>query len=418
LILYVYFIVGSSRMINDPDRQQIVNQTMNQKFFSMDDVINSVVNTRTVFIIANERIKKTGGTGRYYTVFPTFKDFLINRDKYPHCHEILLNHKNNKPNLSGRLVFDFDIKAVDAVPDDFTKQIEQSIETVIKKYFINIDINRFEYVWSTSINPLKFSKHLTVKNLYFDNWINLSKIFYKLFMLVWEEKYNWIRTDKLIDFQIIKKRASLRMVGSSKIGGNVLNFDDPKYTLTDSLIRIYFRNQRDVEQLVTIDNLAINMYDFEILSDCITDPESEHTMSIGSYSEQFEHLDPVYTPNVYQASFEMYNQLHPNIFKMGKINGKIMSLTRLKPHNCLLSNRYHEHENAFIVIYKNESVYDVRFGCYRYCHPSKTVSIGSMTVNNLFKMIHPNFEYLIELAKKKNKKKSAKSNKSAKITIL
>jgi hypothetical protein len=383
------------------DRETFTNNLINQKFFSMDDAVNSFVNTKTVFIIANERRKKSGSTGRYYTVFPTFKDFLNNRDNYRHCHEILLDHKNNKPNLAGRLVFDFDLEDV-LVPDDFTKQVETTIKTTIKKYFKNVDVNKFEYVWSTSPNVHKVSKHLTVKNLYFDKWINLSKIFYKLFGLEWEKKYDWIKPSNLIDFQIVRTKASLRMVGSSKIGGNTLEFDDPKFKLTDSLIRIYFKNQRDEEQLVTVDNLAINLYDFEILSDCIADPPSNNHISIGGlHSEHLEQTDPVYPLKVYTAAFELYSTLQPDVFKMGKISGNRLGLVRLKAHNCLLSNRVHEHENAFLVIYDNKTIYDVKFGCYRFCHAKKTVSIGNLSTTNLIKMIRPDFDYLVTKSKKK-----------------
>lgn len=374
------------------------------KFFSIDDAVNSTMNTRTVFIIANERKKKFGEIGRYYTVFGTFKDFLNSREKYPHCHENLLDHVNNKPNLAGRLVFDFDIKDIEAVPDDFKEQIEWTIEKVIVKFFTGVDLKLFEYVWSTSANPEKLSKHLTVKNLHFDNWIHMSKIFYKFFWMVWEKKYDWIRADKLIDFQIIRKRASLRMVGSSKIGGHILEFDSDKYTLTDSLIRIYFKNQRDSEQLVTMDNVAVNIDDYEMLSDCVFDTDSDKINTISIGSRTVEQLDPIYDPDVYKAAFEMYNELHPNIFKMGKINGKKMTLMRTKPYNCLLSNKYHENENAFININIDSSVYNIWFGCFRYCHACKTVLIGSITISNLIKMPHPNFEKFKEKKKPRKKK--------------
>lgn len=380
----------------------ITKQITPLKFFSIDDAINSTMNTKTVFIIANERKKKSGDIGRYYTIFSTFKDFLSTREKYPHCHENLLDHINNKPNLAGRLVFDFDIKDIDAVPDDFKEQIEWTIEKVIAKYFTGVDLRLFEYVWSTSLNPEKLSKHLTVKNLHFNNWFNMSKIFYKLFWKIWEKKYDWIQADKLIDFQIIKKRASLRMVGSSKIGGHILEFDSDKYTLTDSLIRIYFKNQRESEQFVTRDNLTIDESDCEMLSDCVFDTDSDkiNTFRVGPV----EQLDPVYDLNVYKSAFEMYNELHPNIFKMGKINGKKMILMRNKPYNCLLSNKYHENQNAFINIHSDSSVYNIWFGCFQYCHKSKAVLIGSITINSLLKMPHPNFEKFKEKKKPKKKK--------------
>lgn len=385
------------------DNEKNTRQIMNQKYYSVNDAINSTVDTKTVFIIANERIKKDGDIGRYYTVFPTFKDFLDNRDKYPHCHEYLVDHKNNKINPAGRLVFDFDIKDMDSVPDDFTRQIEKTVEKVIKNHFKNVDVELFEYVWSTSPNLEKFSKHLTVKNLYFDNWIRMSQIFYKFFCAIWKKKYYWISSDKLIDFQVVRKHASLRMVGSSKINGNVLTFDSDNYSLMDSLIRIYFRNQKEKEQLVTKDNII----DQEIFSDKDRDFDGdfEFVNSVSLNMKNVEQLDPVYLSKVYKSAFKLFSKLQPNIFSMGKINGNKLNLIRLHPHSCLLSKKYHENENAYITIIDDETVYSVFFGCYRKCQGKNFARIGSMSVSNFEEFIDPNFEHLIKVEKKSKPKK-------------
>ena len=79
---------------------------------------------------------------------------------------------------------------------------------------------------------------------------------------MWDEKYLWIKSIKLIDFQIVRNRGSLRMVGSTKISnGYPLIFDNEKHKLTDSLIKIYFKDRRDEEQLITSHN--INPHVFE-----------------------------------------------------------------------------------------------------------------------------------------------------------
>nr|URM62083.1 DNA primase small subunit [Mimivirus sp.] len=224
-----------------------------EKFYKLDDAINSKINSNTVFILANERIAKDGNIGRYYVVFPSFKLFLKNREKYPNCHEIFVNHINNKIDQAGRLVFDFDIKYEQniKIPKNFKQQIQDTIYNVVTNYYNHVNPEILEFVWSSSQNPKKLSKHLTVKNMYFDNWIIMSKIFYKLFCSEWDRKYLWISSSKLIDFQIVRNKASLRMVGSTKIDGTPLVFDDNIYSLSDSLIRIYLKNQRDKEQLIT-----------------------------------------------------------------------------------------------------------------------------------------------------------------------
>ena len=184
-------------------------------FFTINDAINSENIGSNVFIIANETTKKDGSIGRVFSVFTNYTLFLKNREKYKHCHELFIDHKNNKPNIAGRLVFDFDIKYHKnlVIPSCFKKQIKDTIIKVINKFYENVDINILEFIWSSCANTKKLSKHLTVKNIYFENWIPMSKIFYQLFCLTWDKCYDWIRSDKLIDLQIVKKNASLRMIG-------------------------------------------------------------------------------------------------------------------------------------------------------------------------------------------------------------
>lgn len=387
-------------------------------YFKMDDAINSLIDSKTAFIIANERLKKNGETGRYYTVFATFKDFLKQREQFPHCHEILLDHKNSKPNLAGRLVFDFDIEGINdededkriTVPKKFKSQIEDTILEVLEKYFNNLDINRLEFVWLTSKNPKKFSKHLTVKNLYFDNWISMSKTFYQLFSIVWDEKYLWIKAKNLLDFQIVRKNASLRMVGSKKINGYPLVFDDKKYKLCDSLIRIYFKNQRLQEQMVTIDNINSGVFE-----NVLEEPISDNAMQIRIMDLSFgKMVEPTFEKKVYDKAYELHYMLQPGVFTMGKISDNILSLQRNKNNSdgkkikakCLLSGKLHENENAFLIVKKEPDVYTVHFGCNRFCNHIKTINIGSFTIDNMMIMLHPNFEPLAEKPKKRKAKKT------------
>jgi hypothetical protein len=368
------------------------------KYFSIKDALKAPILSKTVFIIANERVTKSEHIGRYYTVFPTFKEFLKNREKYKHCHEILVDHNNNKPNPAGRLVFDFDIKTINnkkdspkdgfIIPKKFKIQIENTIIEVIEKYFNDINIDCLEFIWSTSQNPKKFSKHLTVKNLYFDNWINMSKIFYQLFCIVWDETYLWIKSSKLIDFQIVRNRGSLRMIGSTKIGGYPLTFDNENHKLTDSLIRIYLKKQKEDEQMVTKDNINKSVFE-NVLCDDISET-SEQFITINFQPKKTE--KPAHDKEIYIKAYEIYNIISPGVFKMGKINGEVLSLIRIKANKCLMSGKIHEQENAFLIINRKEYEYSVNFGCYRFCYIKKTVFIGSISIDNLIVMINPNFE--------------------------
>lgn len=375
------------------------------KYFTIEDILKAPVNTKTAFIIANERITSKGHVGRYYTIFPAFQEFLNNRNKYKHCHELLVDHKHNKPDLSGRLVFDFDIKTSclqndNIIPTKFKDQIEDIVVAVVEKYFVDVDTDKFEFIWSTSQNPKKFSKHLTVKNLCFDNWIYMSKTFYKLFCILWDEKYLWIKSCKLIDFQIVRNRASLRMVGSSKINGFPLIFDNEKHTLSDSLIRVYSEKDRKKEQIVTRKNIISYVFDCVIYENT-DDISAEQSFKIGCYPKKIER--PVYDKIVYEKAYHIYNVIHPNVFKMGKINGRTVTLIRKKPYKCLMSGRLHESENAFIRIHQDNGLYVIEFGCFRYCYRKKTICIGSISIDNLIVMIHPNFGPPAKATNKKRK---------------
>ena len=357
-------------------------------YFSIDQAINCNMHTKSVFIIANERMTKSGQVGRYYTVFPCFKDFLRRRNDYPHCHELLVDHINNDKKMGGRLVFDFDIKS--DVPADFKKQIEYTVADVVIRFFTGVDDNILEFVWSTSHNPKKFSKHLTVKNLYFDNWMSMSKIFYKLFCNVWDESHLWISSSELIDFQIVRKNGSLRMVGSTKINGYPLIFDGPHH-LTDSLIRIYFKKDMDLEQMVRKENIVKDVFNKVLDGEDRHEVPlvADHSMTIGSTPRKVE--KPSYEPIIYQKAYEVYESINPGIFKMGKIRGNILSLVRKAPSPCMLSGKMHEHENSFIKIIKDNFQYSLDFGCYRYCSPSKTINIGTMSIDNFMVDFNPKF---------------------------
>lgn len=353
-------------------------------YYSIDDAINSPNDNFRPFILSNERLTKDGHIGRYYTVFPHFKYFLKNRKKYLNCHEILVDHINCPEDKFGRLVFDFDIKIKYKIPDNFKKQIENAVVEVVEQYFNGVNIDIIEFIWSSSKNPNKFSKHLTVKNIYFDDWIELSIIFYKLFCIIWDRKNTWIGSDNLLDFQIIKKKGSLRMVGSTKINGHFLIFDNPKNQLTDSLIRIYSNDERKKEQLITICNINKDVFDGVLTF------QPKKFIKIDSNSNYlFQIKEPEFDNIIYQKAYEMYNMIHPGIFKMGKINGKIISLIRVNASKCILSSKHHDHENGFCVINKTKDNFSVRFGCFRFCHKFKTIYLGSISGNDNKIIINP-----------------------------
>jgi hypothetical protein len=349
-----------------------------EKIFSLQEVIKKPIDSKHVFIIANERLKKNNEVGRYYTIFPNMKIFLQFRNFFPHCHEILVDHQNNKPNTYGRLVFDFDLKKdkMENLPNDFKESVEETIMEVINNYFHDVDINLLQFVWSTSKNPHKFSKHLTVKNLCFDNWLSMSRIFYKLFCLEWDKHYTWIHSSKLIDSQIIRIKASLRMVGSSKINGYPLELDDPRYTLQDSLIRIYFKQQKECEQIVTINHLNEN-----VIERVLDEPKEKVNKYYVNCYQSYQDIS--YPKKIYKLAFSLFQKKRKFHFRMGKMNGEKLILLRTKAAKCLVSKETHERQNSFLRIKEEGKEYNVYFGCYQQRCRSKSIFIGSIDKKTL-----------------------------------
>lgn len=343
--------------------------------FTIQDAINTDIDSNTVFIIANERIKKNNRTGRYFTIFPSFKSFLKVRDRYQHCHEILLDHKNNKKNPSGRLVFDFDIVS-EYIPDNFKDQIEYTVCDVAKRYMRDVDADRFEFVWLSSENTKKFSKHLVVKNMLFDDWMRMSSLFYRLFCDIWDRSQIWIKSKDLIDFQIIKKNASLRMAGSRKVDGNVLTIDDARMKLEDTLIRVYLSKQKKNEQMVTKKNIQKEVFD------TILKPKHTHVHE-GRLRSVKMNTEPIkFEDSVYKRAFEEYNKLFPKVFQLRRHCEDKIFLTRVIPSECNVCKKIHDNENACLHLIMDSGLYEIYFQCYRNCE-NRVLYIGSLTIGNL-----------------------------------
>jgi len=357
-----------------------------QLAYTLDDITNCELSSCQIFIIAHERVKNDGSIGRYYVAFSSFALFLKNRDKYTNSHEILIDHLHNPPNPGGRLVFDFDIKDV-KIPTDFKEQIERTIVEVIQKYFHFVDTTKFRYIWSTTENPKKFSKHLTVKNLYFADWLELSKIFFRLFCLLWDEKYNWIPASGLIDTQIARNHTTLRMVGSCKIGGNILQLDNEDDQFVDSLIRIYREKDRKRESnIITMENLDKSALHTPVKNHDKT--KIEKCYAVRKVLEKKQEYQ--YPEEIYLKAFQLLERLQPGIFLMYRAKKLLLNLRRLKPEKCLLSQREHEEENACLIIYKDpDDIYRIHYYCFRECSPVKKILLGFLSKGEIFEFYQP-----------------------------
>lgn len=281
--------------------------------------------------------------------FDNFEHFLNNKNRYGSLHEIVHYADQNKPigsffnRKDGRLCFDFDMAMDEQLFDikKWTNDIETTIKKVSSKIYHRIDPDMLLFVWSRSQNPNKISMHLTVKNLYFADWIPMSRQFYNEFELEWNDNHHYIGTDSFLDKQIIRKNASLRFVGSTKRDGTGL-LELIKYEFVDSLIRPPHLCGTNGEQSVMYEQLV---YPFE------------NTKS--KRSKLFTMTDRTNrTFDVNDLPFMNAFKIHDKIIEGFVI---IYNLRRKIPSECIVCHRVHEHDNAFIKIENGTTTYH----CYR-----------------------------------------------------
>jgi hypothetical protein len=334
------------------------------QFHKLQNAIDYDIDSKNPYIISHEYEKSNGKSGRYFYLLPSFNFFKKYRKLFPHAHEILATHSKLPERKDGRLVFDFDIKnEYRHVKNRFVDIMEKIIWEVIEENYCDLDLEKIKFVWSTSNNPNKFSKHLTIKNFCFTNWINGAKLFYYLLREKWNDlKYDkWISIDEVIDFQIIRKTGSLRMTGSSKITGCLLTIDDPEFTLHDSLIRPMIDINK--EQYVSKLNIVASLrHRYQISEKKLQKNLSKNT------SSKIIQEELRYPLKYYYQAFEEIDKLQPDVFSIRKFIGNRVELRRLKSSTCLLSKRLHESDNAYIIIYLDYFFrINYRFGCYRNC---------------------------------------------------
>lgn len=336
-------------------------------FYSLDEAKTCNIEGKRPFIIAEEKRRCDGSIGRIFTVFSSFYNFLEERDEHPHCHEIIADHVNTLPLECGRLVFDLDRENYynenEYVPKGFQSQFEDLVMKVITKYYTGVDLSRIEFVWMTSPNLKKYSKHLVVKNFSFRHWLTMAKDFYKLLEIEWS--FEWCKIDEIIDLQIIRKSGSLRMAGSSKIGGSVIKIDRPEFDLEDSLIRIYRKSYRKDEQIIEPEQMI-------------------HRFPVQEAKKKFRSIcqETTVPEGEFKVAYSEIEKTYPGIFQPGRITGNYMTLTRVKESICPFSDKLHERIDGFLEI----TDHVVRFGCYRKCAKIYSKQIGIITQGTLIKL--------------------------------
>lgn len=349
------------------------------------------------FIVAHEcheeyfdrTLNDTRVRTRVFYAFDDVDQFLERRSSFPHSHEVVYNRFSEKQ--QGRLVFDFDFdKAWFGVKprfvcDNFESMIEKLVLDTFQRFYSNVDTSKFVFVWLVSDVIDKWSKHLIVKNAFFaDDWKIQTQCFYQLMLGMVHENNPFapdLAAKDLIDSQVARVNATMRMWGSSKMkNGKVLELERPEgISFYDSMIQLYRRQDIQVEQHIYSDQLdkkhldqmfydnpqtLMNNVFYKTACDVV---HIDVTKAINEYSSV--ELSDEEIQRAFQA-FELYfckayNAKEQTCFGIKSVMGSLINLERKYPGVCLLSGKNHDNENAYLTITPDKSVY---FYCRRGCH--------------------------------------------------
>ena len=367
------------------------------------------------FIISVE-IKKirVKNISREFYAYNNISEYFTDRSKGKciHTHEIIRQPTTDiMIGERGRLCFDFDIDDETWNNKDkfkiFRDEIQKLINFCFKNYYLDVDTSLFKYMWQHSYNfegiYNKFSTHLIVKNAFFcENWINQIKVFYRFFQIQ-RKKLKILPEIKgnLLDFQIARNNATLRMIFSCKLKideknsmnvklGNFLIpiIDNEPYIVIDNkgnftksldstifrdnLIQIYKIKDLKNEQFISDFNLNKLKIDFatqklNINHEIISDENITKALEIASNEiEDFTN------------KFEFDTITH----------SRFISLRTKRPYECPVSlNKItHDNENPFLMIISDEKTLTkkVRFYCRRNCRfeGKNWINIGTINRDN------------------------------------
>lgn len=363
------------------------------------------------FVISVE-IKKPRARNitREFYAYNNISEFFKNRSngRFIHTHEIVCQQTTDiMIGQRGRLCFDFDIDDISWNKPKkfkhFRNEVEKLIEYCFKNFYLDVDLSVFEYMWQYSYNfeekYKKFSAHLIVKNAFFcEDWMKQMKTFYKIFQK--QRKVLNILSEimgYIIDSQIVRKNATLRMIFSCKLRIDESNSKNIKFgnflipiidgepniminnkgkfikpieskIFRDNLIQIYKVKDLRNEQFISDTNLNKLKIDFvtqklNINREKISDENISNALEVASdeienFSEKFE-FDCV-------------------------AHSRFINLRTKKPYGCPVSlyKITHYSENPFLMVISDEktSTKKVRWYCRRLCvHQGRNwINIGTI----------------------------------------
>ena len=369
----------------------------NREYFAFDDV-ETFLEIRGQSSLSSDRSESDSSGPRTVTSTNASGEFTVSirepTGRFMHAHEVIWD-RYTQDKQQGRLMFDFDFD--DAwygckpkfVHPNFQKDIEVLVVKVFQTYYQDVDCGRFIFVWLISDVDAKWSKHLIVKHAYFsDDWKTQSQVFYNLMLGLAEvdgffKKYGCaVPTEKLFDAQVARSNATMRMLGSTKIATEKkpnpkpLKLESPlDATFFDTLVQLYRRCDVVAEQhigQVCLRKDFLHREQDKLMNGNKFFKQAYKTLDYDVDRLQYELDTRLLDGGEINVAFRIFehhycSEMHvaaQTSFRVKSSKGSLITLERVNPGLCLLSERMHEAENAFLTVRADGSVY---FHCFRGC---------------------------------------------------
>lgn len=324
-----------------------------------------------------------------YVVFDGVEEYVrfLAKGRYSTCHEVFLSNTYIvDDDIQGHPAFDIDrdfdkLIGTDTYvpvnwPTDWKESLQADIVTIlcmqypivakgIEDVFIHESPMVSPWVWMTSNNIKKISKHLVVRSIAFSMWrVQMTLLVDELVALSKESTLLKSHPDVInsIDGAIMRKLGSLRLPLNSKrptLEGNApkLLFDDSAHNFLDGIVMIHDANIHTLRggMMLTLSNLAPSYRD-KILT------------PIPSVLTRKDHVDDVVREDTLVEKFLWLDSRYHTGLAPGQVNDGYLSLVRESPGKCPVSGRIHDSDNAYMFQRDGKIFY----GCHRRC----TVNMG------------------------------------------
>lgn len=334
------------------------------------------------FILQWEIPQPRDGVERRYIVFDGVSEYLkfLSQNRYSTCHEVFLSSTFQiNDEIFAHPCFDFDMKiditsniSVNPLPSNWVQMLQNDIQDILCQLYPSKKEKICEiltslpsnWIWMTSPNSKKISKHLTIRKIAFSTWRSQMKL------LVSELKKLDRPYMQGIDDAIYRKLGSLRLPLNSKrheFGppdangisqvikySHPLQFDDINHTFVDGLVLVHNENMHTLE-----DGLILTMADLDEKY-----KSSEYYIAPQISGIDYDQIsDEICNDDELYSAFQIYNKAYKTGLKLGSIKGNYLTLIREFPGKCPISGKIHDHENAYV--YQSDG--KIYFGCHRGC---------------------------------------------------